>query len=72
MIIVKVTFQNLSEMPFSQDDHMVQAVPPDRSDQPLHKGSLPWTGRSAKNFFDNRRHRPYIFRRVAARENYLL
>src|SRR5215469_929337 len=31
---------------------MIQAVTPDRSDQPLHMGSLPWTGGRGEDFLD--------------------
>src|SRR5215472_9987858 len=39
-------------MPFPQHDHMIQAVTPDRSDQPLHVGSLPGTGGRGEDFLD--------------------
>src|SRR3989442_993714 len=48
----KIAFQNLSQMPLSQHDHMIQAVASDRSDQPLHVGPLPGAGRSGEHFLD--------------------
>src|SRR5215472_12559131 len=36
-------FQDLSQVPFSQHDHMIQTVTPDGSDQPFHVGPLPGT-----------------------------
>src|SRR5437899_2209731 len=39
-------------MPFSQHDHVIQAITPDGSDQPLYEGTLPWTGRSGEDFLD--------------------
>src|SRR5215472_16664915 len=39
-------------MPFPQHDHMIQAVTPERSDQPLHVGSLPWTCGRGEDFLD--------------------
>ena len=50
MIIFQIAFQNPSQMLFSQDDDMIQAVASDRSDQPLHVGPLPWAGRCGENF----------------------
>ena len=42
MIILQIVFQDLSQMPFSQHNYMIQAVTPDGSNQPLHVGPLPW------------------------------
>jgi hypothetical protein len=52
VIILKIAFQDLSQMPFSQHDHVIQAVAPDESDQPFHVGPVPWTGRSGENFLN--------------------
>src|SRR5215468_7280969 len=37
-------------MPFSQYDQVIQAVPPDGSDQSLHIGPLPGAGGCAEDF----------------------
>src|SRR6266705_6659377 len=50
VIIRKIAFQDPSQMPFSQHDHVIQAVTSNRSDQPLHVGPLPWAGRSREDF----------------------
>ena len=39
-------------MTFPEDDHMVQTVASDRSDQPFHEGLLPRTDRSAQDFLN--------------------
>src|SRR6266536_2097804 len=52
VIIGKIAFQDPSQMPFSEHDHMIQAIAPDRSDQPLHVGPLPWTGGRGEDFLN--------------------
>src|SRR5215472_2876140 len=52
VIIVQVAFQDGPEMPFSKNDHMVQALSANGSDQPLHVGALPGAGRSGEDFFN--------------------
>src|SRR5262245_54359711 len=32
----------MTQVSFAQDDNMVKAIPPDRSDQPLRISVLPW------------------------------
>src|SRR6266699_6711707 len=49
VIIRKIAFQDPSQMPFSQHDHVIQAVTSNGSDQPLHVGPLPWAGRSGED-----------------------
>ena len=39
-------------MPISKNDHMVQAVSADGTDQPLHVGPLPGAGRSGEDFLN--------------------
>src|SRR2546422_8641309 len=39
-------------MPFSKHDHVIQAITPDGSNEPLHESPLPWTGRSAEDLLD--------------------
>ena len=62
MIILKIAFQDLSQMPFSQHDHVIQAVTPDGSNQPLPKGALPRTCRNGEDFLDA--HAPDSFAKV--------
>jgi hypothetical protein len=39
--IASVRLQDAAQMPFDQDDEMVHAFAPDRSDQPFGKAVLP-------------------------------
>jgi hypothetical protein len=39
-------------MPLSKNDHMVQALAANRTDQSLHVGPLPGAGPSAEDFFN--------------------
>src|SRR5207249_3536034 len=52
VIIRQIAFQDPSQMPFSQHDHVIQAVTSNRSNQPFHEGTLPWTGGSGEDFLD--------------------
>ncbi len=40
VVVGEVRQQGSAEMPFIQDDHMVQALSSDRPDDPLHEGIL--------------------------------
>jgi hypothetical protein len=41
IVIVGVGFQNSAQMRLAQDNDVVHAFTPDRSDQPFHKAILP-------------------------------
>src|SRR6202022_2126565 len=41
VVIVSIGFQNPAEMRLAQDNHMIDALAPDRSDQPFGKAILP-------------------------------
>src|ERR1700757_5201720 len=45
IVIVRIAFQNPAQMFLAQNDDMVQALAPDRSDQPFGKAVLPGGGR---------------------------
>src|SRR3979490_2352321 len=48
VVVMGVTFQNPMQMPLALDNHMIDALAPDRSDQPFGKAILPrrgWRGR---------------------------
>src|SRR5713101_2733508 len=50
VVVVGVRFQNPMQMHLAQDNHMIDALAPDRSDQPFGKAILPrrgWRGRLA-------------------------
>src|SRR5438105_4307840 len=59
MVIRKIAFQDPSQMSFSQHDHVIQAVTSNRSDQPLHEGTLPGTCRSGEDFLDAHASEPF-------------
>src|ERR1035437_121138 len=44
-IIVRIVFQNPTQMLLTQDNDVVQTLAPDRSDQPFGKAVLPRRGR---------------------------
>ena len=44
-IVPKVPFQNPFEMPFSEHDDVVKALPPNTSYEALGEWILPWTAR---------------------------
>jgi hypothetical protein len=48
-MILKISFQDPSQMRLSKDNHMIEAFPADRSDQPFHIAPLPWTGRRGQD-----------------------
>jgi hypothetical protein len=37
-----VRFEQITEVPFANHNHMVKTIPPDRSDEPLRTSVLPW------------------------------
>jgi hypothetical protein len=41
VVIVSIGFQNPAQMRLAQDNHMIDALTPDRSDQPFGKTILP-------------------------------
>src|SRR5450631_1611730 len=44
VVVIGVRFQNPTQMHFAQDNHMIDALAPDRSDQPFGKAILPRRG----------------------------
>src|SRR5882724_849140 len=62
VVVMGVRFQNPTQMHLAQDNHMIDALAPDRSDQPFGNAILPrrgWRGRlvpdahGAKSACDN-------------------
>jgi hypothetical protein len=41
VVVIGVTLQNLPQMSLAQDDEVIEALAPDRSDQPFRKAVLP-------------------------------
>src|SRR5215813_9413854 len=52
MVTTKVTFQNLTQVPLVDHDHMVQAFSANTSDNPFRVAVLPRTPWCNENFFD--------------------
>jgi len=46
IMIVSVGLQNSTQVHLAQDNDVVHALSPDRSDQPFHKAILPRRGRA--------------------------
>ena len=42
LVIFLIRFEQVTKMPLAKHDHMVKAIPPDRSDEPLRTSVLPW------------------------------
>jgi hypothetical protein len=42
MVIAEVARENPHEMPFVQDDHLIEHLAPDTTDEPFDVRILPW------------------------------
>ncbi len=42
VIVIQIGSENTPQVPFAQDDDLVKALSPDRSDHPFSEGILPW------------------------------
>jgi hypothetical protein len=45
IVISPVRFEQVAKMPLAKYDDMIQAIPPDRADQPFRISVLPWRSR---------------------------
>jgi hypothetical protein len=52
MVVAEVMGQDAAEMPLAEDGHMIQALAPDRADEPLRERVLPRALRRRENFVD--------------------
>src|SRR5450432_1610990 len=52
MVIDEIGFQDPLEMVFAENDHMVETLAADRSDQALDEGVLPGRARRTQDFLD--------------------
>ena len=52
MIIGGVGFHLPAQMPFTENDNMIQALSPYRANQSFHIGRLPWRTRGSAHFFN--------------------
>ena len=47
VIVREVADQDAAQVPFAEDEHVIQTLPPDRADEPFREGILPgplWSG----------------------------
>src|SRR5271167_552169 len=49
VVIAHVVFQQPSEMPLVENDHVVEQVPPDTANPALRNSVLPWTAKCSPN-----------------------
>ena len=52
VIVVEVLAHDSPQMPLIQDDDVIEALSPDRSDEPFDEGILPWTSRCNHHFLE--------------------
>ena len=52
VIVVEVVADHSPQMPLIQDDDVIEALPPDRSDHAFDEWILPWTSRSNQHFLE--------------------
>ena len=53
VIVREVTCQDAVQVPFAEDEDMIQTLPPDRADEPLCEGILPRAVRRREDFIDS-------------------
>jgi len=52
VVICEIRFEHASQRRFAKHDDVVQTLPPNRSDQSLRIGILPWRSRGRQDFAD--------------------
>src|SRR5262249_22805243 len=52
MVVGEVADQDTAEVSLAEDEHVIQALPPDRADESLHERVLPRALRRGENFLD--------------------
>src|ERR1700733_3259828 len=48
VVIFPIRFEQVAKMPLAKYNNMIQAVPPDRADQPFRISVLPWRSRCSR------------------------
>src|SRR5271169_3257596 len=48
VVIPLIRFKQVAKMPFAKHNNIVQAIPPDRADQPFRISVLPWRSRCSR------------------------
>jgi hypothetical protein len=54
MVVGEITGQDATEVSLAEDEHVIQALAPDRADEPLHERVLPRALRRGENLLDPR------------------
>ena len=52
MVVREVADQDAAQVSFTEDEHVIQTLPPDRADEALREGILPWAVRGREDFLD--------------------
>ena len=52
-VVPEVSFQDPSQMPLSEYDHVIEALSANAPNQPFRKRILPWTSRRCEHLFDS-------------------
>ena len=52
VIVIQIGSENTSQMAFIENDDVIEALPPDRADNPFNVGILPWRTRCRDDFID--------------------
>jgi hypothetical protein len=52
VIVREVANQDAAQVPFAEDEHVIQTLPPDRADEPLREWILPGAVRRRQDFTD--------------------
>src|SRR5262245_3542289 len=53
VIVVKVAGKDAAQVPFPEDEHVIQTLASDRADEPLREGILPGATGGSDNFTDS-------------------
>jgi hypothetical protein len=50
MVVREVADQDAAQVPFTEDENVIQTLPSDRTDEALREGILPWAVRGREDF----------------------
>lgn len=60
MIVLEVVAEKASQVAFTEDDHVIEALTPDAADDSLHEGALPRAPRGGENLLDAQAFHPRL------------
>ena len=52
MVVREVADQDAAQVPFTEDENVIQTLPSDRTDEALREGIMPWAVRGREDFLD--------------------